>query len=119
MKITTVKFLTLVLVLVLATAFQLPSAQACDMDQQKEPDHSTMQMSQATGAHADCCGEAHSDARPDCVGFMACGFCVSSASMISGSLMTEPVWSHTPAAGGKPGVIQPSHSSPPYHPPTS
>jgi hypothetical protein len=119
MKITEVKFLSLVLVL--AAAFQPPSAHACDMDQDPHQglDHSTMQMSQSAGAHSDCCGQAHSNAPSDCAGFMGCGFCVASASMIFSSLMTESVRLHTPAARARPGVIQPSHSSPPYHPPIS
>jgi hypothetical protein len=106
---------------VLAVAGQPLQAHACDMDMDldQHQDHSTMQMSHPDGADSDCCDPEGSDAADDCAGAMGCGSCFASTSMISNPPQTAPACLQTAAVDMGSGGIPPSHSSPPYHPPTS
>jgi len=113
------KFLTLLLALAVAC---LPlQAFACKMDPRQAMDHSTIDMSHmdhGDGAGSNCCDPHHATAPGDCAWFMHCGSCVANASLVSpippAAFVNFPVIAVTVASG----EITPSHSSPPYHPPT-
>jgi len=113
------KFLTLLLALAVAC---LPlQAFACTMEPGQQMDHSTMDMSHmdhGDGAGASCCDPEQSAAHGDCAGFMSCGSCAAGTSMISPLPQSALVCLQTTAVDSGSGEIAPSHSSPPYHPPT-
>jgi len=118
------KFLTLLLALAIAS---LPlQTFACKMDPGQAMDHSAMDMrhmdmshmDHGDGAGASCCDPEQSAAHGDCAWFMHCGSCVATTSLISSvpqaAFLNLPMIAVIIASG----EIAPSHSSPPYHPPT-
>ena len=122
MRNPTKKFLTLLLALAIAC---LPlQTFACKMDPGQAVDHSAIDMSHMNhadhpgGAGSNCCGPQHATAPGDCAWFMHCGSCVATTSLVSSTL--QAAFANLPTIGVTiaSGEIAPSHSSPPYHPPT-
>ena len=119
MRNPTKKFLTLLLALAIAC---LPlQAFACNMKQGQAMDHPSMDMSHmdhGDGAGSNCCDAQHATVPGGCAWFMHCGSCVATTSLISSvpqaAFLNLPMIAVIIASG----EIAPSHSSPPYHPPT-
>ena len=124
MRNPTKKFLTLLLALAVAC---LPlQAFACNMDPGQAMGHSAMDMSHmdlshmdhGDGAGSNCCDAQHAAVPGGCAWFMHCGSCVATASLISA--IPQAAFLNLPMIDViiDSGEIAPSHSSPPYHPPT-
>lgn len=116
----------LILLLALAVACLPLQAFACNMDPGQAMDHSSMHtshmdmshMDHGDGAGSNCCDPQRAAAPGDCAWFMHCGSCVATTSLISpipqAAFLNLPMLPVIIASG----EIAPSHSSPPYHPPT-
>ncbi len=78
-----------------------------------------MHMNHADAVASDCCNPKGGNPRGDCAQFMNCGSCVASTPIISPLPQLALVCLHTTTVDTGSGEILPSHSSPPYHPPTS
>jgi len=121
MRIRTLKVLTMILALALAT--QPLQAFACDMEQNQHQhqhgDHSTMQMDHGADAGTDCCDPENSDTRDDCARMMGCGTCVAGNSIVSPLAQAALASAQVTIPDIGSGILLPSHASPPYHPPIS
>jgi hypothetical protein len=133
MRNRTKKILTLLLALAVAC---LPlQAFACTMGQGEhqgeQMDHSAMhesqvnhsavhmsQMDHPDGTGSNCCDPEDAASSGDCAGFEHCGSCTAGTSINSPLAQLAVICLQTTAVDSDSGEIAPSHSSPPYHPPT-
>jgi hypothetical protein len=119
MRYPTKKCLTLLLALAVAC---LPlQAFACNMGQGEQMDHSAMhesQMDHPDGTGSNCCDPETATSSGDCAALMHCGACTAGTSINFPLPQSALISLQTTPMDCGSGEIAPSHSSPPYHPPT-